>query len=175
MITHLEECDWISTNGGPLLIISSSLVPLWRGNETTRDHNLKTDYDRACQVSGYIGTVDVAHGQAVVCGEQPFMSTWWHESASEGMIVRWVCADGEDDITSLLSNKDVIDWEDDFTIFNNFSDSIHIMDSSRSGFDTEDKLVVLLNRGIYKIETCLLNLNPRLEFILHRFSLQQPS
>jgi hypothetical protein len=81
--------QWIQSNGGPLLLLPSSLLGAWEGADEpepyrgveARSHwnpgGPATDYDRACDVPDLAGTVPVGAGEGLVLGDEPLATTWW--------------------------------------------------------------------------------------------------
>lgn len=107
---HIEKLEWVTSEGGPLILLSEDALGFWDGvrgsgrfREVRADFRWSTgtgptDYDRACDVAGYIGVIDVGPDQAVVLGDAP-MSTAWLPSGrgAAGYLVRWI--EAEDDLS----------------------------------------------------------------------------
>ena len=53
-----ESLIWLESTGGPLLLLEEDLVPYWHGYLSVSNSSL-TDYERACEVSDYLGSIDV--------------------------------------------------------------------------------------------------------------------
>lgn len=80
--------QWLDTDAGVLLLLSVNLKPLWSGIEAPKDGRViqatfrwnpdapASDYDRACDVSGYAGLIPVGSGVGLVLGEDPLPTTW---------------------------------------------------------------------------------------------------
>jgi hypothetical protein len=75
----------IGTTGGPLIIMPSILLNDWFGcfdAPTPREATFRfsdpdapaTDYDRACDISDYLGMIPVGEGKALVLGDYPVAS-----------------------------------------------------------------------------------------------------
>ena len=109
MNIHLPpQARWVTSLGGPLLLLPESAVTAWTGIEPSQSPRTKgitfrwrgdpngpvTDYDRACSVEGYIGLIDVGDAKGVVLGGEP-NSTTWVPIDGGGLLVRWVYADDE--------------------------------------------------------------------------------
>ncbi len=68
---------WVHSNGGPLILLSEHLLNYWDGINPPKDgrqieatfrwgpHSAATDYDRACDVSDYMGLLEVGPGAAL--------------------------------------------------------------------------------------------------------------
>lgn len=79
-----NEMHWISKNGGPFLLLDRSLLMNWSGADL--DLNLD-DYDRACDVEDFLGTVAVGEGQGLVLAG-PFSTTYLPLGEDRGILVR---------------------------------------------------------------------------------------
>ncbi|WP_257460858.1 immunity 21 family protein [Archangium lipolyticum] len=77
---------WISSAGGPLVLLPKVLLPHWRGT-----YGVPSDYERACGVEGYVGVIEKAGGEMLVLGDEPLQTA---VSALDGRpcLVRWVYA-----------------------------------------------------------------------------------
>jgi len=101
-----QKLIWINTTGGPHLLVSEKHATLWEGvaepshgrkvNATFRyaRSGPATDYDRACDVSGWLGAVRVGRGSGVVLTGDVTAAAHY-EWAGRHFILRWVCAPSE--------------------------------------------------------------------------------
>lgn len=105
--TFIGDDPWVVSNGGPLLLLPAALLPAWSGTEVPADGRVlqtrfrwdpdapaPSDYDRACDVAGYAGVLDVADGWGLVLGDEP-NSTRWLPGRGGGVLVRWVYAEND--------------------------------------------------------------------------------
>lgn len=58
--------NYISSDGGPFVGIALSQAKTWQGVDGSSVPSTDTDYARACQVSAYTGSVEVADGMALI-------------------------------------------------------------------------------------------------------------
>lgn len=102
------QFDWITCDGGPLLLIEEKYLQFWEGSEAPTNGRIveanfrwglevATDYDKACDVEDWLGLIDVGEGKALVLGDEPNSTTWLDLKEDEGMLVRWIYADSEKD------------------------------------------------------------------------------
>ena len=103
----MDPIKWVSTNGGPLVIIPVEIAHLWRGDgglglpngdlslvwETVKT---RTDYGRACGIEDYLGVLQVGPGRCLVFGDEP-LATAFLPTQDGGIFVRWVHAESEED------------------------------------------------------------------------------
>ncbi|PBC65295.1 hypothetical protein BKI49_04210 [Streptomyces sp. Tue6028] len=86
--------DWVESGGGPLIAIPEVVLPFWSGAD---GDDMSSDYDRACDVEGFIGLVPVGDTRALVLGDQPASTAYLPEYAT---FVRWCAAESEQELLS---------------------------------------------------------------------------
>ncbi|BBC97364.1 hypothetical protein SRO_6188 [Streptomyces rochei] len=84
--------EWVESGGGPLIAVPEVVLPFWAGADS---EELDTDYDRACEVSGYAGLLPVGDSAALVLGDEPAATSYLPEHTA---FVRWSAADSERDL-----------------------------------------------------------------------------
>jgi hypothetical protein len=97
---------WVSTTGGPHLVVPEKHAAHWEG-VTAPSHGRvvrakhrwdptgpATDYDRACDVEGYLGVVRVGRGCGVVLADYPTAAAYYPWRGRH-FILRWVFAPSE--------------------------------------------------------------------------------
>ncbi|MGY1550015.1 Imm21 family immunity protein [Streptomyces sp. MN6] len=111
------DLAWVQSMGGPLIVIPASAVDQWGG--CTEDGlivggtEVPDDYDRACDVEGWAGIVDVgAAASGLVLADEPATTCYLSEQT---VFVRWLAADSDAEL--LAAARDVLndpatDWED---------------------------------------------------------------
>jgi hypothetical protein len=162
-----DELRWIESGGGPLLVLPSSLLPDWGGTDSPGSGAAATDYDRACDVSEYIGAIAVGEGQGLVLGDMPMPAAWWAESA--GMLVRWMAATSEEAVLEVLRDPSLDPaWEREAT-FACVDGSLVLFDSAYPGTGLPpDVARISLTPGRYAVETAVLE-GDDTSLVLHRF------
>lgn len=94
---------WLSSEGGPLVIVASDDVLQWTGCDGE-------DYDQACEVEDYAGIIDKQSSQILVLGDEPMATALFHTkgglSESGLILVRWQWAKSESDVAEYLANID---------------------------------------------------------------------
>jgi hypothetical protein len=97
---------WISTTGGPHLVVPETHAPHWEGvDEPSHGRAVRatfrsdptepaTDYDRACEVTDWMGVVRVGRGRGVVLGDVPLMAAYYPWRGRH-FILRWDYAPSE--------------------------------------------------------------------------------
>ena len=176
---------WVSTTGGPQLLLSKSLLTAWGGIEPPSNGRVieakfrwngpgspATDYDRACDVRAWAATIAVGEARAIVLGDEPGQAAWW-PLEDGGLLVRWVFAPSEAAVEAALRRgveaafSDAFDWE--------LPAGNHalLIDSSVPGahaLDEASTLELSLKPGAYRVETAHWAPDLQTSMVVHRFS-----
>ena len=102
--------------GGPLIAVPVSALAEWGGCSENwgEDSSSVEDYDRACEVEGWAGLLDVGRSgaRALVLADEPATSRYLPEHR---VFLRWLAADSEPELLAaadtVLTDPD-IEWED---------------------------------------------------------------
>ncbi|MFS8200068.1 immunity 21 family protein [Streptomyces sp. CWNU-52B] len=81
--------EWVESGGGPLIAIPEGVLPFWTGAD---GDELASDYDRACEVEGYVGLLPVGNVTALVLGDEPAATAYLPQHAT---FVRWFAGESE--------------------------------------------------------------------------------
>ncbi|MEU3986260.1 immunity 21 family protein [Streptomyces sp. NPDC026672] len=81
--------EWVESGGGPLVVVPETVLPFWAGAD---GEDMATDYDRACEVDGYVGLLPVGDSAALVLGDEPASTAYLPD---HGTFVRWSAANSE--------------------------------------------------------------------------------
>ncbi|MFG2325767.1 immunity 21 family protein [Streptomyces sp. NBC_01723] len=94
MVRYAEPgaVEWVESGGGPLIAVPETVLPFWTGAD---GEDADSDYDRACEVDGYVGLLPVGDSTALVLGDEPASTAYLPE---HGTFVRWCAADSEDEV-----------------------------------------------------------------------------
>ncbi|MFG2447807.1 immunity 21 family protein [Streptomyces sp. M41(2017)] len=98
MVRYAEPgaVEWVESGGGPLIAIPEAVLPFWSGADGDES---SSDYDRACDVEGFIGLVPVGDSRALVLGDEPASTSYLPE---HGVFVRWSAAESEDELLAVV-------------------------------------------------------------------------
>ncbi|MFD7679912.1 immunity 21 family protein [Streptomyces sp. NPDC060187] len=98
MVRYAEPgaVEWVESGGGPLIAIPEAVLPFWSGAD---GDEMSSDYDRACDVEGFIGLVPVGDSRALVLGDEPASTSYLPE---HGLFVRWSAAESEDELLAVV-------------------------------------------------------------------------
>ncbi|MDO0928783.1 immunity 21 family protein [Streptomyces sp. TG1A-8] len=98
--------EWVESGGGPLIAVPETVLPFWAGADS---EELDTDYDRACEVDGYVGLLPVGDSAALVLGDEPASTSYLPDQAA---FVRWSAAHCEGDLLAgVPAALDAAVWE----------------------------------------------------------------
>ncbi len=159
---------WLESTGGPLILLEENLIPYWRGYLSGSESGL-TDYERACEVSDYLGSIEVASGSGVLLGEEPYSTSWWQSRELDyGLIVRWVYAENEAAVIQALTSLSNRDWERTDVECEVTEGKLWLFDSAVPGNSIEDSILVRIPKGSYVAETLHYNPTSDTSLILHR-------
>ncbi|MER6383763.1 immunity 21 family protein [Streptomyces sp. NPDC001250] len=88
--------EWVESGGGPLIAVPETVLPFWAGADS---EELDTDYDRACEVDGYVGLLPVGDSAALVFGDEPASTSYLPDHAT---FVRWSAANSEAELLATV-------------------------------------------------------------------------
>ncbi len=175
---------WLNSNGGPLLFLGEGLLRYWEGGDppsgdrvVRASHPLggpvapATDYDRACEVVGYLGAIEVGPGHAIVLGDEPFPTGWVSfPDARGGMLVCWGNAEDEDSVLRHLSTLGEATFPSGGLRYQVDEPVQVLFDSAERGEDDgPGRLRVELVPGSYQVATCDYRPDESTWLLLHRF------
>ena len=156
---------WVVSNGGPLLLLPTSLLAHWTGTDVPRDGRVvrahfrwnpdaagASDYDRACDVRGYVGVLPVGGGWGLVVGDEP-NPVCWLPTADGGTLARWVAADDDASVERALARiPEDLAWEPQGDFMVATSPSV-LFDSAEPGEESfGPRRTIELRPGSYDVE-----------------------
>src|SRR5215204_3384134 len=147
---------WVSSNGGPLLLLSVAHLAEWHGTDAAAQEpsdadDPPSDYDRAGAVADYTGVIPVGSGEGLVLGDEP-NDTAWVALARGGILVRWVYAEGAGQAEAALASiPPDLAWGSAGT-FRVTASPVELFDSAESGANAlGERLRIDLAAGTYEI------------------------
>tara|TARA_R110002072_G_scaffold33030_9_gene100250 strand:+ start:2604 stop:3092 length:489 start_codon:yes stop_codon:yes gene_type:complete len=158
--------EWISSEGGPLILISRSSLAYWKGVNSD-------DYDRACAIDDYAGVISVSDSQGLVFGDEPCETAIYYSESIGVLIVRWQWAEGESSVQNIidtLTEEDFKNSEEEIEYKSN-DGSLLLFDSVLPG-DEAEGLDVNLSESNYLVTTICHAPNDETSLILHRLTLK---
>lgn len=153
--------EWVESGGGPLIAVPEVVLPFWAGAD---GDEMSSDYDRACEVEGYIGLVPVGDTRALVLGDEPAATAYLPE---HGTFVRWCAAESEaallDRVPEALRTAD---WEPDVPW--DVPGDVVLFDAAWPGNESAhtDHLRVALEPGRYTVRAAYVEPGPEVWTVL---------
>jgi hypothetical protein len=176
---------WVYSEGGPLLLIEERFLDEWGGvidhiqgpreEKSYSPDGKRTDYDRACAVSEYIGRIDVGTGAALVLGDMPMQTTWISKVPwNGGMLARWMFAESDAEFSGWLQTITGELFHPEFKFFVEQTPLV-LFDSGFAGRNIKKRmnecLLIALEPGSYEISTAIYQPDNQTSMVLHRFIL----
>ena len=174
---------WITSNGGPLLLLPRSLLAHWSGIDASPDGGAaetkfrwnpdqpSSDYDRACDVEGYTGTLPVGGGWGLVIGDEPNPARWVSRPDG-GIVVRWEYGPNDEAVEQVVDQlPDELPWraEGEFCVA---SSPLEMFDAAEPGIEPlMPRLVVDLTPGTHRVGQTRYSPDP--EIALHLIRLRR--
>jgi hypothetical protein len=97
---------WISSAGGPLVFLPSSIRSKWRGIERQAGDR-QSDYDAACSPHGYVGAISRYGESILILNDEPMRTCVVRGQNNRIQFVRWVFAPSEDVMDQELKRLDL--------------------------------------------------------------------
>lgn len=187
-----DELHWVSSDGAPLLLLPGEHLSSWGGVEPPADgqpikaifrwghlDNVTTDYDRACDVEGYLGMLEIGTGHGLVLGDEPDTTAWQSFVASEdedvnagGILIRceYTNSDNDADIIAAVEQVPATAWVDDGLVLSVGHEPLYLLDAAydASMLDGNDHLTIHLPAGTYSIATAKYEQIDHMRLRLHR-------
>lgn len=139
---------WISTTGGPLVVLPKAGRSEWRGAS-----DAGSDYELACSVDEYAGIVHWGNRDLLVLGDEPLQTA---VRVGEGRVtlIRWMFSPDEKSILECLEPDT---WEEPIeTLRWVVSDTEHVLcDSAVPGKLMEEGIEIRLDARPHKVLTYL--------------------
>jgi immunity protein 21 of polymorphic toxin system len=187
---------WMSSNGGPLLLVPGEYLSSWGGVCPPTDgrrieatfrwdgpDSPACDYDRACDVDGYLALLEIGAGQGLVLGGDPMSTAWWPITFGDslvnggGILIRWFYANSDADVMAAVERVPEAAWVDDGLALVVGQAPLYLMDSTSPGGELgqldklgtgDDHLTIDLPAGCYALATAIVEPVPHTSLVLHR-------
>ena len=156
---------WISSAGGPLVLIPKVLRSRWRGTS-----GVSSDYEVACGVEGYVGVIEKAGSQVLVLGDEPLQTTVASVNGKP-CLVRWVYAPSLDAAESSVAAMEPVHLGApvESVAIRITNSSLVLMDAGAPGEHPGDTLELTLDPGSYRIQVHEFTPTPDSKFLVHAF------
>ncbi len=157
MLKIEKELKWISTLGGPLILMEHTALNAWRGDsdpESSSDEIETSDYERACSIEDYVGVIKVADSTALVLGDLPSQTAHVQINTRTFLLVRWIWANDEEQVREILSGLSLEqDWSDTEANLTFPKGNLVLFDSVYDGESLSECLKIQVEPGNYHVST----------------------
>jgi hypothetical protein len=161
---------WISSAGGPLIVLPDSLRPQWRGVKQGGGI-AASDYELACGVDGYVGVIRKAGQEILVLGDEPLQTAvaWL---GGRPCLVRWAFAPSAEYAESVLADIDpgLLQGPLESTEVHFTSAPLVVMDSGDAGEEVDELLHFEVEPGNYSVRVYHLAPSVDTKFLIHEFA-----
>jgi hypothetical protein len=170
--------EWVSSGGGPLLVLPESLLPYWNGADAPEsalipsDANSITDYDRACGIHRLVDVISVGPSEGLVLADEPLDTLWWTRGRpGEVYLVRWVYGPSDQAVLKELPTFDTRTLRPTGLVFHLSGGPLVLFDSAMPGTDiTTPSARTDLPAACYQVETAKFKPNAATELLVYRLT-----
>jgi len=156
--------DWraIESAGGPLVLLPDRARGGWAG--VAGD-----DYQRACDVDGYLGVVDVGDDQALVIGDEPASTALLPTRAADSLVIaKWTYGPDRASVVASLRGVRLDQFPAAPEVRFAFRSSPQLLfDSGSPGDQVEEHLTARLPAGQYVASTLVFEPTRDISLVLH--------
>ncbi|MFF5480470.1 immunity 21 family protein [Streptomyces sp. NPDC012935] len=159
MVRYAEPgaVEWVESGGGPLIAVPETVLPFWAGAD---GDETASDYDRACEIDGFVGLLPVGDSAALVLGDEPASTSYLPD---QGTFVRWCAADSEAELLARVPEAlTTAVWGHEVRW--NVPGTVVLFDSAWPGRETErtEHLRVALEPGAYAVRAAQVQPGPEI-------------
>jgi hypothetical protein len=132
----------IMSAGGPHLLLDERLLLHWTGTDTPGSvPGIPTDYERACEVEEYIGSIPVGSGTGIVLSGDLLPAAWWTEAPGSNLIIRGLDTIHKNVLEQILHAAKESTWNRTGSI-SFVSGNVLLFDAALSGDEIRDEYVL---------------------------------
>ena len=155
---NVKDTDiyWIGTLGGPLILMEREALMHWKGDVAVgkeSDRFEQSDYERACEVSDWLGSIEVGDRMALVLA-MPNETAIFKIDSKSALIVRWIWGESDEQVQGILRDFDFNQsWIDAEANIQCESGELILFDSVIDGRAISDFLIIDVEPGLYTATT----------------------
>ncbi|MFC9754710.1 Imm21 family immunity protein [Streptomyces sp. NPDC056921] len=152
---------WLETEGGPFIVVPRTTLSHWSGREG--------DYDRACEVMGLLGILELPDGaEALVLGDEPLSTAYLPELRA---LVRWCYAESEEGVADIVrAGLPTAEWDEGPVL--STTGELVMFDAAYFGTEAgtlTDSTVLELGAGRYRVDSASIEPDQLTSFHVHQF------
>jgi hypothetical protein len=159
---------WISSEGGPLILMHRSQLRTWHGaaGKGRDEHGFETDYDWACSVEEEVAVYE-GPSQMLVLGDEPD-ATSLRSIGADIVLVRWRAAPSAESMEDALARRIGDLRFEPIARFTTRPGEHLLFDSADVGWDANPALVATLDGHTYEVANAMLTAEEGISALLHR-------
>lgn len=164
------QLHWIGSRGGPLVCASPGVAQFWLGVQGSSVCDIRSDYERACDLIDYADVIECASSQVLVLGDEPLQSALVLRDKAI-LVVRWVsCVSIEEAERAISLLPSVLPNIEETKNFRLDGQGLILFDSALAGIDSDPypSIGQDLEPGLFKVTTERYRSDHAYEFIVHR-------
>jgi hypothetical protein len=166
-----EQLRWISSAGGPLVMLPGSYLKQWQGVQNKSSG--VSDYELACKAASFADNIQWRGIELLVFGDEP-MATCVVDHDKMPLIARWRHAPDDVSAVRALTSAQVGNMVPiEHVRLRVVEPEQVIFDSGTPGPRVKDRLELTLKSGLYVVRTFCYEPSREMAFILHTF--EQPA
>ena len=137
--------EWLKTGSGPFVLIPTHTVSQWGG---VRGEGSPNDFDRACEVADYLGSIPFGDADALVLGDDPFPTAFLRAPTfGGGYIVRMLWGDDMKAAVGAVFRVGAAQWTTEPVCFDAGPGRLTLFDASEAGPRASQRIDVELCPG----------------------------
>lgn len=155
---------WLSSSGGPLIVMDESVAGLWTGVD-----GQPSDYTMASQSTDYAGKLSAYGAEVLILGDEPLRTA----VASAGdtlLIVRWQWAESEAEVRARIEHIDLgrVSFIEQLNI--DWLDRTLVMFDAADRFNPQACLKFQVDSPMCEVSTLLYEPTPETALLIHRLT-----
>jgi len=180
-LENIDDWDEIASEGGPLIFMPNAAMKDWDGARPSKppkhvsatfryaDANAPaTDYDRACDVSGYLCVIHVGDHEALVIGDEPSSTTLVRSKSGRSLLIaKWDYGPDSASVAASMASIDLRDFPAAELSLRLTTSPQAIFDSGAPGDKVDRFLEASLPPGVYDVSTLEFRPTSDISLVLH--------
>jgi len=163
---------WISSAGGPLILLPSSVRNKWRGITRATSTDV-SDYEAACAVRGYVGVIARHDCAILVLNDEPMDTAVVKTKSDRILLVRWMYAPSSDAVEDELQRLSLNAARQVESAHIELSNrTYYLMDAAEAGRQPAQFERVTIEPGDYQVRVVEHAPHEKMMLIIHELSKQ---
>jgi Immunity protein 21 len=160
---------WVSSAGGPLVLVPSISVADWHG--CSNGNGSASDYDVACSTEGYARALRLRDTNVLVLNDEPLQTAFFHDD-DRPFLVRWMYAPNQQHVDDALKGlREKLGPPVEVTEFRVDAPEMVLMDAAEEGSSPihGERLVLNLKVATHRVLTYVNKPSIDVALLVHEF------